>query len=67
MSTHLPNSPVKTVKSCRKCGRVSVTFWNSNYDCAYTKDEWEIIMTEGKQNLDRLLQNVRENPAFFLS
>ena len=67
MSTHLPNSPVRTIKSCPKCGNISVTFWNSSYNRAYTKEEWEVIMTDGKRHLDRLLQNLRENPAFFLN
>jgi len=25
---HLPNSPVRKVHECRKCGDVSLKFWN---------------------------------------
>ena len=65
MSISLPNSPVRKIFSCTKCGTISIRFYNPNYDRAYTKSEWEIIMIEGRAALDRILQNVRENPLFF--
>ena len=65
MSTSLPNSPVRKIFSRTKCGTISIKFYNPIHDRAYTKNEWEIILTEGREVLDRLLQNVRENPVFF--
>lgn len=65
MSISLPNSPVRKIYSCPSCGDVSIRFYNPTYDRAYSKHEWEQIITEGKEVLYKLLQNVREDPKFF--
>lgn len=65
MSISLPNSPVKKIFSCPKCGDISIKFYNSTYDRTYSKKEWEQIVTDGKEILYKLLQNVREDPKFF--
>ena len=65
MSISLPNSPVRKIVDCPKCGTVSIKFYNSIHDRSYTKNEWEIIVTEGEEVLYRLLQVVREDPKFF--
>ena len=46
----LPNSPVRKVHECRKCGDVSLKFWNPALDQVYTKEEWETVKMEGKEN-----------------
>ena len=65
MSISLPNSPVRKIFDCPKCGDVSIKFYDSKHDRSYTKNEWEIIVTEGNEILYRLLQTVREDPKFF--
>jgi len=44
---------------------VTVRFYNSNFDRSYTPDEWEIIMTDGKEALKKALIVVSEDPKFF--
>tara|TARA_R100001530_G_C4215431_1_gene128540 strand:- start:96 stop:299 length:204 start_codon:yes stop_codon:yes gene_type:complete len=66
MSISLPNSPVRKIHSCQKCGNISVKFYNSTHDCSYTKTEWQHIITEGKGALEKILKNIKENPVFFL-
>ena len=65
MSISLPNSPVRKIVDCPKCGEISIKFYDSKHDRTYTKNEWEIIVTEGEEVLYRLLQTVREDPKFF--
>jgi|TARA_R100000458_G_C8218979_1_gene203954 hypothetical protein len=65
MYAHLPESPVKKIFDCPKCGKVSIYFYDSTHDRSYTPQEWESIMTEGNEALYRILQTVRENPLFF--
>jgi len=65
MSIFLPNSPVKKIFSCPHCGNISIKFYDSKHDRSYTNSEWEIIITEGKEILYKLLRNVREDPKFF--
>tara|TARA_R100000152_G_C6652391_1_gene93624 strand:+ start:227 stop:358 length:132 start_codon:yes stop_codon:yes gene_type:complete len=42
-----------------------VRFYNSNFDRSYTPDEWEVIMTDGKEALEKALRVVSEDPKFF--
>ena len=39
----LPNSPVKRIHECTKCGIITVKFWNAHYDRTYTREEWTKI------------------------
>jgi len=66
MYTQLPESPVRKIYKCHHCGDVTVKFYDPNQDRVYTAEEWELIMTDGKESLDRALRLVRENPTFFL-
>jgi hypothetical protein len=66
MSKYLPNSPVRKIANCHKCGNISVRFYDPVHDCSYTKQEWERIVNEGKEALENILKNVKENPVFFL-
>tara|TARA_R100000687_G_C6374577_1_gene129597 strand:+ start:230 stop:433 length:204 start_codon:yes stop_codon:yes gene_type:complete len=65
MYTQLPDSPVRKIFDCPRCGNVSLYFYNPAHNRSYTKAEWEIIVTEGTDALYKILQNVRENPVFF--
>ena len=65
MSISLPNSPVKKIYKCPRCGDISIRFYNPVHDRAYSQAEWEKIITDGKEVLYKLLQNVRENPTLF--
>ncbi len=65
MSISLPNSPVRKISSCPKCGNVSIKFFDSKHDRSYTKTEWEVLVTEGAAHLYDLLKLVREDPKFF--
>ena len=66
MSIRLPDSPVRKIHECLKCGTVSVKFWKDQYDCTYTKEEWSTILAEGEVILRKILGPVREDPKFFM-
>ena len=40
-------------------------FYNPKYDRAYTAEEWEIIMTDGREALEKALRLVSEDPKMF--
>ena len=65
MYTKLPESPVRKVYKCRHCGDVSIKFYNPKHDRVFTAQEWEIIMTDGREALDKALRLVREDPKMF--
>jgi|MGYP003132076429 hypothetical protein len=65
MYTQLPESPVRKVYKCRHCGDVSIKFYDPKQDRVYTAAEWEVIITDGRQALDKALRLVREDPKFF--
>ena len=59
---NLPNSPVRKISSCRKCGDVTVKFYNPIYDTRYTKEEWDWVMTEGEEALGKIIRHIVEDP-----
>jgi len=59
----LPESPIKKVYECRKCKRVTVKFFNSQFDTSYSKEEWEHVLQQGNKALDTLLEMY--DPKFF--
>ena len=63
---HLPNSPVRKIHECRKCGNVSLKFWNPTLDRVYTKEEWESVKMKGSEALKRILKPLEDTPIFFL-
>ena len=63
---HLPNSPVRKIHECRKCGNVSLKFWTPSLDQVYTKEEWEPVKLEGKEALKKILKPLKDTPIFFL-
>ena len=65
MYTTLPSSPIRTVKKCNKCPNFHVEFFNPKYNRTYTPNEWEQIVTEGREALDKALRLVRDDPKFF--
>ena len=62
----LPNSPVRKIHECSKCGHISLKFWNSSFDQVYTREEWEDIKIEGKEALKKILKPLKYTPIFFL-
>ena len=65
MYTTLPTSPIRTVTKCNKCPTFHVEFFNTKFNRTYTPEEWEQIVTEGREALDKALRLVREDPKFF--
>ena len=66
MSIRLPDSPVRKIHECLKCGTVSVKFWKDQYDCTYSREEWSTILAEGEVILQKILGPVCEDPKFFI-
>ena len=62
----LPNSPVRKIHQCPRCGDVSLKFYNPQLDIVISKDEWQNILNEGKEALEKILKPLRENPTFFI-
>tara|TARA_R100001163_G_C5048224_1_gene185267 strand:+ start:375 stop:572 length:198 start_codon:yes stop_codon:yes gene_type:complete len=62
----LPNSPVRKIHECPKCGDVSLKFYDPKHDKVLTKEEWQDILAEGKEALDKILKPLKENPTFFV-
>lgn len=61
----LPNSPVRKIYECLKCGDISVYFYDPKYNRAYSKNEWEHIVTDGIEALRKILKPLHDNPTFF--
>ena len=40
-------------------------FFNPKFNRTYTPSEWEQIVTEGREALDKALRLVRDDPKFF--
>jgi len=62
----LPNSPIRKIHECPKCGDVSLKFYDPSYDKVISKEEWQNILAEGKEALDKILKPLKENPTFFM-
>ena len=62
----LPNSPVKRIYECVKCGMINVKFWDSTYDRAYSREEWNTVREQGYEALRKILAHIKEDPKFFL-
>ena len=65
MYIELPNSPVRKIYKCGNCNNYHFKFFDPKYDRTYTPEEWERIMTDGRESLDKVLQLRREDPKFF--
>ena len=61
----LPESPVRKIYKCCNCNNYHFKFFDPKHDRTYTPDEWEQIMTDGRESLDKVLQLRREDPKFF--
>ena len=66
MSIRLPESPVRKIRKCSKCGKVSVKFFDPVHDRVYSSEEWDTIIMEGQEILKRILKPIAEHPIFFL-
>ena len=62
----LPNSPIRKIHECPKCGDVSLKFYDPNHDTVISKEDWQHILVEGKEALDKILKHLKENPTFFM-
>ena len=51
----LPNSPIRKIHECPKCGDVSLKFYDPNHDTVISKEDWQHILVEGKEALDKIL------------
>ena len=65
MYTKLPESPVRKIYKCDKCENYHVKFYDPKLDRTYTPLEWEQIVTDGREALDKALRLIREDPKFF--
>ena len=63
----LPNSPVRKIHQCPKCGDVSLKFYNPEHDRTITQEEWQNILAGGKEVLEKILKPLKENPTFFMN
>ena len=66
MSIRLPDSPVRKIHECQKCGTISVKFWDNKYDCSFSRDEWSVVRAQGIEALRKIMQPIAEDPKFFL-
>ena len=62
----LPNSPIRKIHECPKCGDVSLKFYDPSHDKVITKEEWQDILAEGKEALEKILKPLKEDPKFFI-
>lgn len=68
-SYSLPNSPIKDVKHCQKCGRVTLHFLNPTFDVILKLEVWDDIVKQGFNAIRRYM-NIPANlldqdPKFF--
>ena len=66
MSIRLPDSPVRKIHECLKCGMISVKFCNDNHDRSFTREEWNTVRAQGIDVLRKIMQPLTEDPKFFL-
>ncbi len=62
----LPNSPVRKISQCPKCGEVSLKFYDPQHNKVLKKQEWEQVLIEGREALKKILGPVTEDPKFFI-
>jgi hypothetical protein len=65
MSIRLPDSPVRKIHECLKCGTISVKFWDNKYDRSFTREEWNTVRGQGAEVLRKIMQPITEDPKFF--
>tara|TARA_R110000787_G_scaffold148_2_gene464 strand:+ start:11669 stop:11866 length:198 start_codon:yes stop_codon:yes gene_type:complete len=61
----LPNSPVRKIYKCHKCGDISVHFYDPKHNKSFSQEEWRNVLAEGKEALRKILKPLREDPKFF--
>ena len=59
----LPDSPIRKVYECPDCKRVSVKFYDSQYNCSYSLEEWKQVVEQGNKVIVKLLE--MHDPKFF--
>jgi|TARA_R110000787_G_scaffold110128_1_gene218770 hypothetical protein len=66
MSIRLPDSPVRKIHECLKCGTISVKFWEKKHDRSFTQEEWNTVRAQGMEALRKIMLPIAEDPKFFL-
>jgi|TARA_R110000796_G_scaffold228319_1_gene345398 hypothetical protein len=61
----LPNSPVRKIYECHKCGDVSVHFYDPKHNKVFSGEEWKSVMVDGKEALRKIIKPLKEDPKFF--
>ncbi len=68
-SYSLPNSPIKEVKHCHKCGRVTLHFLNPKNDVIIKSEVWQELVRKGFNAMRRHMYIPKEllmlDPKFF--
>ena len=65
MYIELPKSPIRKIYKCGNCSNYHFKFFDPKHDRTYTPEEWEKIMIDGREALDKALRLVREDPKLF--
>ena len=68
-SYSLPNSPIKDIKHCQKCGRETLHFLNPKHDVIMQPEVWEKVVRKGFNIMRRYMYIPKElldqDPKFF--
>ncbi len=68
-SYSLPNSPIRDIKHCQECGRVTIHFLNPKNDVIVKPEIWDEIVRKGFNAMRRHMYIPREllaeDPKFF--
>ena len=68
-SYSLPSNPIKDIKHCQKCGRVTVHFDDNKKDIIMKAEIWDEIVMKGFNAMRRHMYIPREllpdDPKFF--
>ena len=65
MYIELPKSPIRKIYKGGNCSNYHFKFFDPKHDRTYTPEEWEKIMIDGREALDKALRLVREDPKLF--
>ena len=61
MSIRLPDSPVRKIHECLKCGTISVKFWEKKHDRSFTQEEWNTVRAQGMEALRKTIRELASN------
>jgi len=68
-SYSLPNSPIRDIKHCHKCGRVTIHFLNPKNDVIIKEEVWTELVRNGFNAMRRHMyipnELLDQDPKFF--